>query len=71
MDLPMDQLFECEGHIKVVTRNGGVLIERADDGEEFWVPSDAIDEKSECYQKRDEGVILIEHKLAEKKGMTE
>jgi hypothetical protein len=65
----MDQLYECEGHIKVVTRNGGVLVVRAEDGEEFWVPQDAIDEKSECYQKDDEGVILIERKLAIKKGM--
>lgn len=24
MDLPMDQLYECEGHIETVTRNGGV-----------------------------------------------
>jgi hypothetical protein len=67
----MDQLYECEGHIETVTRNGGVLVVRAEDGEKFWVPQDAIDEKSECYQKGDEGVILIEYKLAEKKGMVE
>lgn len=69
MDLPKDELYECEGRIKMVTRNGGVLIERAEDGEEFWVPQDAIDDKSECFQKGDEGVILIEFKLAQKKGM--
>jgi hypothetical protein len=69
MDLPVDQLYECEGRIKAVTRNGGVLIERDEDGEEFWIPQDAIDDKSECFQKDDEGVILIEYRMAEKKGM--
>jgi hypothetical protein len=69
MDLPSSELYECEGRIKVVTRNGGVLVERAEDGEEFWIPDGAIDDKSECYQKGDQGVILIERRLAVKKGM--
>lgn len=71
MDLPTSELYECEGRIKVVTRNGGVLVERADDGSEFWIPQDAIDDKSECYQQGDEGVILIERRLAIKKEMIE
>jgi hypothetical protein len=69
VDLSKDELYEFEGRIKTVTRNGGVLIERAEDGEEFWIPEGAIDDKSECYQKGDVGVILIEYEMAKKKGL--
>jgi hypothetical protein len=69
MDLPRDELYEFEGRIKVVTRNGGVLVVRDEDGEEFWIPQDAIDDKSDCYQKGDEGKIVIEYNMAKKKGM--
>lgn len=70
MDLPMGELYECEGVIKRITSNGGVLILR-EDGEEFWVPSSTIDDKSETYREGDEGIILIDRKIAIKKGMVE
>ena len=68
MDLPEDKLFRCQATALKETDNGGLLVDV--DGEEVWIPRQAIDDKSEVYREGDEGELVIEHWSAERKGLT-
>jgi len=68
MDLPEDKLFRVNAVALKETRNGGLLVDA--DGEEVWLPQKMIDDKSEVYQKGDEGTLVIPYDLAVEKGLT-
>lgn len=67
MDLPEDKLYRCYAVALAETRAGGLLVDI--EGEEIWLPQKMIDDKSEVYQKGDEGDLVIPLNLAEEKGL--
>lgn len=67
MDLPEDKLYRVDAVAMKETSKGGLLVDC--DGEEVWIPQKMIDDKSEVYQKGDEGELVIPLSLAEEKGL--
>lgn len=67
MDLPEHKLFRVDAVALKETRGGGLLVDVG--GEEVWLPIKMIDDKSEVFQKGDEGELVIPLDLAEEKGL--